>query len=287
MELTGRIVVVTGSARAIGAALARRFAAEGAAAVVVADLDLSGAEAVAAEIGAVATPYRVDVSAEAEVVALVADVLDRFGHIDLFCSNAGITTGVGLDGDVAVWERAWGINVLAHIHAARAVVPAMLARGSGYLLQTCSAAGLLTAMSDAPYAVTKHAAVAFAEWLSITYGGQGIGVSALCPQGVDTDMLRAGLAAGHRGATVTAASGRVLAAEEVADAVVEGLAAERFLILPHPEVATYELRRAQDRDRWLGAMRKLGASAGGAGSADGAAGSAGGASGSAGGAEAR
>jgi NAD(P)-dependent dehydrogenase (short-subunit alcohol dehydrogenase family) len=259
VELTGSVIVVTGGGRGIGAALARRFAAEGATAVVVADLDLATATAVADEIGAVATPYRLDVSVEAEVVGLVSDVLDRFGHIDLFCSNAGITTGAGLDGDVAVWERAWGINVLAHIHAARAVVPAMVARGSGYLLNTCSAAGLLTAMDDAPYAVTKHAAVAFAEWLSITYGGQGIGVSALCPQGVDTDMLRGGLEAGHRGARVTAASGRVLSAEEVADAVVEGLAAERFLILPHPEVATYEQRRAQDRERWLGAMRKLGA----------------------------
>lgn len=272
MELSGKTVVVTGGARGIGAALARRFAAEGAAAVVVADLDLAGAAAVAAEIGAAATPYRVDVSAEADVVALVSEVLGRFGGIDLFCSNAGITTGAGLDGDVAVWERAWGINVLAHIHAARAVVPSMVARGSGYLLNTCSAAGLLTAMDDAPYAVTKHAAVAFAEWLSITYGGQGVGVSALCPQGVDTDMLRGGLAAGHRGAKVTAASGRVLSAEEVADAVVEGLAAERFLILPHPEVATYELRRAQDRDRWLGAMRKLGASSSDGGGASGGAG---------------
>ena len=294
MELTGRVAVVTGAARGIGRALAERFAAEGAAAVVVADLDFDGASGVAEAIGPIALPVRLDVSDESEISTFVADVLARYGHIDLFCSNAGITTGAGLDGDTAVWERAWGINVLAHIHAARAVVPAMLAHGSGYLLQTCSAAGLLTAMSDAPYAVTKHAAVAFAEWLAITYGGQGIGVSALCPQGVDTDMLRAGLATGHRGATVTAASGRVLSVEEVADAVVEGLAAERFLILPHPEVATYELRRAQDRDRWLGAMRKLGASAGGAGSAggasgsaDGAVGSAGGASGSAGGAEAR
>ncbi len=142
--------------------------------------------------------------------------------------------------------------MLAHIYAARAVLPAMLERGFGYLLHTCSAAGLLTAVDDAPYAVTKHAAVAFAEWLSITYGDQGLRVSALCPQGVDTDMLRGGLAAGHRGARVTAASGRVLAAAEVADAVVAGLAAERFLILPHPEVAKYELRRAQDRERWLG-----------------------------------
>jgi NAD(P)-dependent dehydrogenase (short-subunit alcohol dehydrogenase family) len=263
MDLSGKTVVLTGGARGIGAALARRFAVEGAAAVVVADLDLSAATAVASSIGPAGVPLRVDVSVEAEVASLVSFALDRYGHIDLFCSNAGITTGAGLDADAAVWERAWAINVQAHIFAARAVVPAMVARGSGYLLNTCSAAGLLTAMDDAPYAVTKHAAVAFAEWLSITYGDQGIRVSALCPQGVDTDMLRDGLAAGHRGAVVTAASGRVLSPEEVAGAVVEGLAAERFLILPHPEVATFEQRRANDRDRWLGAMRRLGSSASG------------------------
>jgi NAD(P)-dependent dehydrogenase (short-subunit alcohol dehydrogenase family) len=137
----------------------------------------------------------------------------------------------------------------------------MLERGFGYLLNTCSAAGLLTSIDDAPYAVTKHAAVAFAEWLSVTYGDQGLRVSALCPQGVDTEMLRGGLAAGHRGAQVTAASGRILGVTEVADAVVAGLAAETFLILPHPEVAKYELHRVQDRDRWLAAMRRLTASA--------------------------
>jgi NAD(P)-dependent dehydrogenase (short-subunit alcohol dehydrogenase family) len=262
VELSGCTVVVTGAARGIGAALARRFAAEGAAAVVVADLDLAGATAVAEAIGPVATPYRVDVSVEAEVAELVSGSLGRLGHIDLFCSNAGITTGAGLDADAAMWERTLAINVLAHIYAARAVVPAMLARGSGYLLNTCSAAGLLTAMEDAPYAVTKHAAVAFAEWLSVTYGDRGIRVSALCPQGVDTDMLRGGLAAGHVGARVTAASGRVLSADEVAGTVVEGLAAERFLILPHPEVADYARRKAADPDRWLAAMRDLSRAAG-------------------------
>jgi NAD(P)-dependent dehydrogenase (short-subunit alcohol dehydrogenase family) len=205
----------------------------------------------------VASPYRVDVAVESEIAGFVAELLARHGHIDLFCSNAGITTGAGLDATAATWERTLSINVLSHIYTARALVPAMLSRGFGYLLNTCSAAGLLTSVDDAPYAVTKHAAVAFAEWLSITYGDQGLRVSALCPQGVDTDMLRGGLTAGHRGAVVTAASGRILSVSEVADAVVAGLAAERFLILPHPEVATYELRRAQDRERWLGAMRRL------------------------------
>jgi NAD(P)-dependent dehydrogenase (short-subunit alcohol dehydrogenase family) len=263
VDLNERVVVVTGAARGIGAALGRRFAAEGAAAVVLADLDLPATAGVAEEIGPVARAAEVDVAVEASVAALVEQTVERYGRIDLFCSNAGVTTARGLSATDADWARSWSINVLGHIYAARAVLPTMLDRGFGYLLHTCSAAGLLTALDDAPYAVTKHAAVAYAEWLSITYGDRGIRVSALCPQGVDTDMLRSGLAAGHRGAVVTAASGRVLAAEEVADAVVAGLADERFLILPHAEVAKYELRRAQDRERWLAAMRGLAAQAAG------------------------
>jgi NAD(P)-dependent dehydrogenase (short-subunit alcohol dehydrogenase family) len=262
VELTGRVAVITGAAGGIGAALAREFVARGAEEVVVADLDGTAAMALAASIGPVAVPTRVDVTVEAQVADLVAATLERRGRIDLFCANAGITTGAGIEGGDEVWQRAWAVNVMAHVYAARAVLPGMLARGEGYLLHTCSAAGLLTAVDDAPYAVTKHAAVAFAEWLSVTYGDRGIRVSALCPQGVDTPMLRDGLAAGHRGARVTAASGSVLTAEEVAAAAVEGLRAERFLILPHPEVAAYELRRTQDRDRWLAAMRGLAAKAG-------------------------
>jgi len=258
MELRGTVVVVTGAAGGIGAAMARRFAAEGVAGMVLADLDRDAASALAREIDpARVTGVGCDVTDAGEVAGLVALARDTYGPVDLFCSNAGITTGTGLDTDDATWQRAWAVNVHAHVLAARAVLPSMLERGSGYLLQTCSAAGLLTAVGDAPYAVTKHAAVGFAEWLAMTYGDRGIKVSALCPQGVRTPMLTEGLARGHTAARVTVAAGPVLTPEQVADAVVAGLAAERFLILPHPEVAGYARRKAEDPDRWLGGMRKL------------------------------
>lgn len=257
MELAGRVAVITGGAGGIGAALARRFAAEEAAAVIVADLDGAAAARVAADIGPVAEGIRLDVTDEARTRELVADVCRRHGRVDLFCANAGITTGVGLGTDDTDWRRAWEVNVLAHLYAARAVLPEMLDRGEGYLLHTCSAAGLLTAVGDAPYAVTKHAALGLAEWLALTYADQGIRVSALCPQGVRTPMLTEGLDAGHPGALVTAASGEIRSPEEVALVVVEGLRAERFLILPHPEVARYAQRKAADPDAWLAGMRAM------------------------------
>jgi len=244
MKLDGAVVVVTGAAGGIGRALVRRFEAEGAAAVVGSDLSLDG----------------VDVTREADIQGLVGRVLDEHGRIDLFCSNAGILTGQGIEASDEVWQRTWEVNVRAHLYAARAVLPSMLSRGSGYLMQTCSAAGLLTAVGDAPYSVTKHAAVGFAEWLAIEYGGRGIKVSALCPQGVDTPMLTDGLEQGHVGARVTAASGSVLTPDQVADAAVAGIADERFLILPHPEVATYFGNKAADHDRWLAGMRRLASS---------------------------
>jgi NAD(P)-dependent dehydrogenase (short-subunit alcohol dehydrogenase family) len=258
MDLNGRVAVITGAAGGIGTALARRFAAEGAAGLVLSDLDPEG---LADGLGVDAIAVRADVTAEADVQRLVDTAVDRYGRVDLFCSNAGITTGAGLDASDRQWERSWAVNVRAHVYAARAVLPEMLERGDGYLLQTCSAAGLLAAVGDAPYTVTKHAAVAFAEWLAITYGDRGIKVSALCPQGVDTPMLREGLEAGHVGARVTAASGKVLSADDVADVVIAGLAAERFLILPHPEVGTYLANKTGDPDRWLAGMRRLAAGA--------------------------
>ncbi|WDZ84060.1 SDR family oxidoreductase [Micromonospora cathayae] len=257
MRLTDRVVVVTGGAGGIGAALGRRFVAEGAAVVVLADLDADAAHAVAAAIGPAARGVGLDATDAAQVAALVTEVETRYGRIDLFCANAGVATGRGLDAEDADWERSWQVNVVAHVYAARAVLPGMLARGEGYLLHTCSAAGLLTAVGDAPYTATKHAAVGFAEWLAITYRDRGIRVSALCPQGVDTPMLADGLAEGHLGARVIAASGPVLTPDAVADATVTGLAEERFLILPHPEVADYARRRADDPDGWQAGLRRL------------------------------
>jgi NAD(P)-dependent dehydrogenase (short-subunit alcohol dehydrogenase family) len=192
----------------------------------------------------------VDVATEDGVRRLVDRVLDEHGRVDLFCSNAGIMVEGGAEVSTAEWDRIWRINVMAHVHAAGAVLPSMLKRGAGYFLNTASAAGLLSQIGSAPYAVTKHAAVAFAEWLSITYGGAGIGVSCLCPQGVRTNMLNdtSGPAFLLEGA---------LDAHVVADAVVEGLASERFLILPHPEVLTYFQRKASDYDRWIRGMQRL------------------------------
>jgi NAD(P)-dependent dehydrogenase (short-subunit alcohol dehydrogenase family) len=270
MDLRHKVVVVTGGGSGIGAAMARRFAAEGALAVVVADRDHPRATEVAAALergGTASLATRTDVSVEPEVRALVDQVLEWFGRVDLFCSNAGVAFGRGLDASAEDWERAWSVNLLAHVYAARAVLPAMLERGDGYLLHTCSAAGLLTNPGDAPYTVSKHAAVAFAEWLAVTYGDAGIKLSVLCPQGVRTPMLLGGLEEGNAAARAVSAAGELLEPEQVAEAVVEGLAAERFLILPHPEVATHVRRKAADPDRWLAGVRRLVAGASSPGAA--------------------
>jgi NAD(P)-dependent dehydrogenase (short-subunit alcohol dehydrogenase family) len=250
MRLQGKVVVVTGGASGIGQALCRRFAAEGARGVVVADRDAPGARRVAEEIGGVAVTT--DVAVEANLVRLVEQATSAFGPIDLFCSNAGIALAGGAEVADADWQRIWQINVMAHIYAVRAVLPAMVARGEGYFLHTASAAGLLTELSSAPYSVTKHAAVAFAEWLSINYGAAGIKVSCLCPLGVRTEMLRQAT-----GGMAELLRENALEPEQVAEAVVAGLAEERFLILPHPEVAEYFRRKADDYDRWLRGMRRL------------------------------
>ena len=250
MNLKDRVIVVTGGASGIGRALCRRFAAESPRGIVVADIDIPGAEEVAREVSGLAV--RADVAVEADVRRLVTRATEAYGPIDLFCSNAGISVPGGVDASGEDWERMWAINVKAHIYAARAVLPGMLARGEGYLLQTISAAGLLTQIGSAPYAVTKHAALALAEWLAVTHGDAGIKVSCLCPQGVRTNMLLRGELSAAAFLLESA-----LEPEAVADAVVQGLAEERFLILPHPEVAEYFRRKAADYDRWLRGMRRL------------------------------
>jgi NAD(P)-dependent dehydrogenase (short-subunit alcohol dehydrogenase family) len=250
MRLQSKIVVVTGGATGIGRALCRRFKQEGAAGVVVADIDVAGATEVAREVGGLAV--KTNVAVEAEVVQLVEAAIAKFGRIDLFCSNAGVIVRGGPETPNAEWQKIWDVNVMAHVYAARAALPGMLARGDGYLLQTASAAGLLSQIGSAPYAVTKHAAVAFAEWLAITYGDQGIKVSCLCPQGVRTNMLL-----GQGGDRRSFLSEGSVSAEEVAESVVRGLNAEEFLILPHPEVLEFFRRKGSDYDRWLGGMRRL------------------------------
>jgi NAD(P)-dependent dehydrogenase (short-subunit alcohol dehydrogenase family) len=249
VDVRDKTVVVTGAASGIGRALARRFAAEGARHVVAADVDGDGATAVAAEFGGSAA--RVDVSSEGEIAGLIDDVEHDHGPIALFCSNAGILSVGGDELADEVWRRSLDVNVMAHVWAARHLVPRMIERGGGHLLNTASAAGLLIQIGSAPYTVTKHAAVGFAEWLAVTYGDRGIGVSVLCPQAVATQMT-----VGFEGGGVAGVDG-MLTPEEVADAVVDGLAEDRFLILPHPEVAEYERRKAADRERWLAGMRRL------------------------------
>jgi len=249
MELKDKIVVVTGGGSGIGAAMARRFVREGAASVVVADLNGDHAEQIAGEIGGI--KETLDVADETQVRDLIERTEREVGPIDLFCSNAGIGIGRGLETSNEDWNTILGVNVMAHVYAARHLVPRMAARGGGYLLNTASAAGLLSQIGSVTYAVSKHAAVSLAEWISITHGNEGIRVSVLCPQAVDTPMI-----AGTDAGGVAGVDG-VMSADTVADVVVEGLRAEKFLILPHPVVGEYIQRKAGDYDRWLAGMRKL------------------------------
>jgi NAD(P)-dependent dehydrogenase (short-subunit alcohol dehydrogenase family) len=249
MEIRGRNVVVTGGGSGIGRALCERFAEEGAACVHVVDLDLESAEEVAEAIGGRA--WRVDVARREEIEMLVGEVEAISRPIDLFVSNAGITIPGGPEVAVELWQKLWDVNVMSHVHAAHALLPSMLERGEGYLLNTCSAAGLLTQIGAAPYATTKHAAVGFAEWLSITYGDRGIRVSALCPEAVRTPMSQEMMAKGLFGTT------GVMEPAELAEVVVQGLAEERFLILPHERVSLYVERKGSDIERWLRGMRRL------------------------------
>jgi NAD(P)-dependent dehydrogenase (short-subunit alcohol dehydrogenase family) len=252
MDLAGRHVVITGAAGGIGSALARRFHADGARVVLS---DLHGADTAAAELpGSVSVAA--DVGTEAGNNALIDAAEAEFGPIDLFFANAGVGIGTDPMDAEGTWELAFAVNLHAHRWAARRLLPGWLDRGEGYFCSTASAAGLLSQIGSAPYAVTKHGAVAFAEWLAITYGARGLKVSCLCPQGVNTAMLHAGADLGGGGEVVKAA-GAVLEPDDVAQVVAEAIAEERFLILPHPEVADYMALKATDHGRWIGGMRKL------------------------------
>lgn len=249
MEIQNQVVVVTGGAHGIGRALCERFAQEGAAGVVVADVDFPAAEQVAQQINGLAVFCNVGV--RADIDRLVDDSIRRYGRIDLFCSNAGITTKGGLEVADCDWQRMWEVNVLSRLYAAQAVVPAMLEQGGGYLLHTASAAGLLTEIGSAAYSVTKHADLALAEWLSVQYGRDGIGVSCMCPLGVETAMLDPEDPI-HQFLQIQSVT-----VEDVADSVIAGLADEQFLILPHPQVAEFFGLKAEDHDRWLRGMQRL------------------------------
>ncbi|WP_240686732.1 SDR family NAD(P)-dependent oxidoreductase [Amycolatopsis suaedae] len=249
-----KAVLVTGAGRGIGAAMALRFAAEQPRGIVVADIDEVGVRRTAAdvrELGVEVVEMCTDVAEPDQVRELVTAAENAFGPLDLVCSNAGVATGQGIHAPAQVWSRTWAINVLAHVYLAQAVLPRMVRRHEGYLLITASAAGLLGLPGDAPYSVTKHAAVGVAEWLAGAYQAAGVRVSALCPLGVRTDLLMAGVRTGHVAARVVTSTAPLLEPGDVAEAAVAGLEEERFLILPHPEVAEMSMRRAADPDAWI------------------------------------
>jgi NAD(P)-dependent dehydrogenase (short-subunit alcohol dehydrogenase family) len=248
MEIAGKVCAVTGAASGIGRALARRFKADGAAGVAVADLDAAGLAPLADELGALAVTC--DVAREDEVQRLIAETEAAYGPIDIYCSNAGIVSEGGEEAPDAEWQRNWDGHLMAHVYAARVLASQMAERGAGYIVLTASAAGVLSHPDSATYAVPKHATVAFAEWLSINYGDKGVGVSALCPQAVRTAMTQ-----GREG-SVASVDG-MIEPEELAECVVQSMAREEFLILPHPEVLEYMRRKTADYDRWLGGMRRF------------------------------
>jgi NAD(P)-dependent dehydrogenase (short-subunit alcohol dehydrogenase family) len=253
MNVRDKVIVVTGGANGIGRALCERFRAEGAGKIVVADIDASGAQSVARSIAGVAMSC--DVSKEQDIGRVIEDTERSCGPIGLFCSNAGVffrdpDLENAASASNETWMRAWSVNVMAHVYAARALVPRMASRGGGHFLHTVSAAGLLSQIHSAVYSVTKHAALGFAESLAITHRDQGIKVSMLCPQGVETAMLRGGELS-------AAAVDGILTPAAVADAVMDGLATDAFLILPHPQVARYMSSKVENYDRWIGGMAKL------------------------------
>lgn len=260
MNIAGKVIALTGAGNGIGEALALRLAAHGAGGVVVSDLREAEACRVANAIvqaGGRAIGLSVDAVNEADIRRLVDTAVEAYGPVDILCSNAGIVDEGGVEVPDRLWTRSWSVNVMAHVFAARAVLPSMRARGSGYLVNTCSAAGLLTSPGAAPYAVTKHAAVALAEWLAIEHGDAGIRVSVICPQAVRTQLLQDSIAAGNEASRSVSQTSRMLEPDDVARCAIDGIQHERFLILPHAEVQDFVQRKAQDVDRWLAGMRRF------------------------------
>lgn len=251
MDLNDKVVVITGGSGGIGEAMARKFLAEGARAIVIADLDQERVQASAADIGC--DGQVCDVTDEASVKRLIEFTLEKHGRVDLYCSNAGASgsqAGALTEAGNDVWQQQWELHVMAHVYGLRALLPSMIEQGNGYFLITSSAAGLLAALSSGPYTVTKAAAVKLAELVAINHGDEGIKVSVLCPQGVNTAMAPKRLGDGQ--------TDGILEADEVADVVVETLQAERFHVLPHPEVEEYVRRKGEDIDRWISGMQRLG-----------------------------
>lgn len=265
MDINGATAIVTGAAGGIGAAIAQRLL-EGGARVVVSDLDATRLDATAERLGEVAGSAAVvavagDASADADIARMIDTAQASFGPVDLFFANAGVGDGSGLQATDDQWQLALDVNVLAHVRAARQLVPGWLERGSGYFVSTASAAGLLTQIGSATYSVSKHGAVGFAEWLAVTYGDQGIGVSCLCPMGVDTDMLRTGMSSdggdgGHVAAAAVTNAGAVLDATTVADDVLAAVEHGTFLVLPHANVREFLRRKVDDHDRWIAGMQR-------------------------------
>ncbi len=266
MDPKGRIAVVTGAAGGIGSAVVRTLLGAGATAVVATDLVRGGVDALASELngeagtatgGGRVFPRPLDVTDSKATQALVDEIEDTLGPIDIWFANAGLATGGGPEVDDAIWNKQWDVNLMAHVYAARALLPGWLARGEGHLVTTASMAGLLTTLGDGVYAATKHAAVGFAEWLAITYGAQGVRVSCICPGAVDTPMLRAGAGGDPTKASAVIGGGEVLPAAEAARRIVEAVTADRFLIYTHPEMQTFVQRKAEDPERWITGMQRL------------------------------
>jgi NAD(P)-dependent dehydrogenase (short-subunit alcohol dehydrogenase family) len=258
MDAEGRIIVVTGAAGGIGGALVRSLVDRGARTVVAADLDGAGVERLSEELGAARVEARaLDVSDEAATRALVDEIESTIGPIDVWFANAGLATGGGPEAPDDVWDRQWRINVMSHVYAARALLPGWTERGEGHLVTTASMAGVLSSLGDCPYATTKHAALGFAEWVAFTYREQGVRVSCICPGAVDTAMLRAGAGGDASKASALIGGGDVLAPEQAAERILEGVEQDRFLILTHPEMREFVIGKAEDPDRWIRGMSRL------------------------------